>query len=167
MQGRKKIIFLSLLCFFSAHWDFSGPAFAAEMTIVGEVNYSYQIWANGQIYEVANTAMGDDLVMNHIAKKVEVTGTVEDKRDMKKITVRSFKIVPETNHYTREQHYGDEKEVCRSCDVCDDPVPQAFWNDSLIGRHHGEIEISPQEFEAPFNNNSEFKGDDYRKELEE
>ena len=91
MQGRTKIIFLSLLCFPSAYRDFSEPAFATEMTIVGEVNYSYQIRANGQIYEVANTAMGDDLVLNHIAKKVEVTGTVEDKKDVKKVTVKSFK----------------------------------------------------------------------------
>jgi hypothetical protein len=91
LQGRTKIIFLSLLSFLSAYLDFSGPAFATETTIVGEVNYSYQIRANGQIYEVANTAMGDDLVMNHITQKVEVTGTVEDKEDMKKITVKSFK----------------------------------------------------------------------------
>ena len=61
------------------------------MTIVGQVNYFYQIRANDQIYEVANTSMGDDLVMNHIAKKVEVTGTVEDKKDVKKINAKSFK----------------------------------------------------------------------------
>ena len=91
MIGRRKIIILSLLCFPSAYRDFSEPAFATEMTIVGEVNYSYQIRANGQVYEVANTSMGDDLVMNHIAEKVEVTGTVEDKKDVKKVTVKSFK----------------------------------------------------------------------------
>ena len=95
MIGRRKIIFLSLLCFPSAYWDFSEPVFATEMTIVGEVNYSYQIMADGQIYEVANTAMGDDLVMNYIAEKVEVTGTVEENEEMKIITVTSFKVVPE------------------------------------------------------------------------
>jgi hypothetical protein len=167
MQGRSKTIFLELLCFSVTFWVFLNPVFATDMTIVGEVNYFYQIMADGQIYEVANTSMGDDLVMNHIAEKVEVTGTIEDKKDVKKITVKSFKILPEINQYAKEVHYGDEKEVCRSYGVCVDTVPQAFWNDSLIGRHHGEIEISPQEFEAPFNNNSEFKGDDYRKELEE
>jgi hypothetical protein len=51
------------------------------MIIVGEVNYCYQIIADGQIYEVANTAMGDQLVMNHIAEKLAVTGTVEKKGD--------------------------------------------------------------------------------------
>ena len=35
--------------------------------------------------------MGDQLAMNHITKKVRVTGTVEDKKELKKITVKSFK----------------------------------------------------------------------------
>ena len=91
MQGRSKIIFLRLLCFSVTFWIFSYPVFATDMTIVGEVNYFYQIMADGQVYEVANTSMGDDLIMNHIAEKVEVTGTVEDKKDVKKITVKSFK----------------------------------------------------------------------------
>ena len=87
--------FLSLLCFSVTFWVFLCPVFAAEITIVGKVNYSYQIMADDQIYEVANTAMGDDLVMNYIAKKVEVTGTVEEKGGMKVITVKSFKVVLE------------------------------------------------------------------------
>ena len=91
MQGRSKIIFLRLLCFSVTFWMFLYPVYATDMTIVGEVNYFYQIMADGQVYEVANTSMGDDLVMNHIAEKVEVTGTVEDKKDVKKITVKSFK----------------------------------------------------------------------------
>ena len=91
MQGRSKIILSSLLCFSVTFWVFLYPVFATELTIVGQVNYFYQIMADGQIYEVANTTMGDDLVMNHIAEKVEVTGTVEDKKDVKKITVKSFK----------------------------------------------------------------------------
>jgi len=95
MQGRSQIIFLGLLCFSVTFWVLLYPVFATEMTIVGEVNYSYQIMADGQIYEVANTAMGDDLVMNYIAEKVEVTGTVEENEEMKIITVTSFKVVPE------------------------------------------------------------------------
>ena len=158
MIGRRKIIFLSLLCFPSAYWDFSEPVFATEMTIVGEVNYSYQIRANDQIYEVANTAMGDQLVMNHIAKKVEVTGTVEDNNEVKKITVKSFQIVPETDQYAREVNAGDEKEACRSYGVCGDTMPRAFWNDSLMDRHNGKI--SPQEFEALFKNYPEFEGNE-------
>ena len=70
-------------------------AFAGDITIVGEVNDTHQIVADGQIYEVANTPKGDDLVFNYIAVKVKVTGTVEEKEDMKIITVKSFKAVPE------------------------------------------------------------------------
>ena len=95
MQRRSKIIVLSLLCCSLTFWLFRMPVFANEITIVGEVNYIYQIVADGQIYEVANTFTGDDLVMNHMAQKVEVTGMVEDKGEVKVITVKSFKVVPE------------------------------------------------------------------------
>lgn len=97
MQGRSKIILLSLLCIFVTFWSLLCPVFANELTIVGQVNYFYQIMADGQIYEVANTSLGDDLVMNYIAEKVEVTGTVEEKEEMKIITVESFKVVAEKN----------------------------------------------------------------------
>jgi hypothetical protein len=136
-------------------WVFLYPVFATDMTIVGEVNYFYQIMADGQIYEVANTSMGDDLVINHIAEKVEVTGTVEEKEEMKIITVKSFKVVLETNQYAREVHYGDEKKACISYGVCGDTAPRAFWNDSLMDNQNGEI--SPQELEALFKNYSEFQ----------
>ena len=95
MQGRSKIIILRLLCFSVMFWLFLSPVFAIDMTIVGEVNYFYQIMADGQVYEVANTSMGDDLVMNHFAEKVEVTGTVEEKEEVKIITVESFKVAHE------------------------------------------------------------------------
>jgi len=95
MQRRNKTRLLRLLCFSVAFWVFLYPVFATEMTIVGDVNYAYQIMADGQIYEVANTAMGDDLVMNHIAEKVEVTGTVEETEEVKIITVESFKVFHE------------------------------------------------------------------------
>jgi hypothetical protein len=83
MQGRSKIIFLRLLCFTVTFWVFLYPVFATELTIIGEVNYFYQIMADGQVYEVANTSMGDDLVINHVAEKVEATGTVEEKEEVK------------------------------------------------------------------------------------
>ena len=95
MQRRNKTRFLRLLCFSVTFWVFLYPVFTTEMTIVGEVNYVYQIMADDQVYEVANTSMGDDLVMNYIAEKVEVTGTVEEKKEVKIITVKSFKVVHE------------------------------------------------------------------------
>lgn len=87
--------FLCFLFCFLLVWSFSYPVFASEITIVGEVNDTYQIVADGQIYEVAVTPKGDDLVFNYIAVKVKVTGTVEEKGDSKIITVTSFTAVPE------------------------------------------------------------------------
>ena len=95
METRNKILTLGVLCFTAAFLFYSYVVFAAEITIVGEVNDTFQIVANNTIYEVAETPMGDDLVKNYISEKVQVTGTVEEKDDMKIITVKSFKIVPE------------------------------------------------------------------------
>ena len=95
MVAQNKIIFFGLLCISVMFLVFSYIAFAGDITIVGEVNDTQQIVADGQIYEVANTPTGDDLVINYIAVKVKVTGTVEEKEDMKIITVKAFRAVPE------------------------------------------------------------------------
>ena len=72
-------------------------ALAAESTtITGEVNDSYQIVdGNGQVFEVADTTEGNDLVENHIGEKVKVTGTVEQDQDVKIITVTTFQVIAE------------------------------------------------------------------------
>ena len=95
MQGQHKIIFFGLLCISVTFLVFSYLAFAGDITIVGEVNDTQQIVADGQVYEVANTPKGDDLVINYIAVRVKVTGIVEEKEDMKIITVKTFEAVPE------------------------------------------------------------------------
>ena len=64
--------FLCILLFALFVWFFSCPVFASEITIVGEVNDTYQVVADGQIYEVAVTPKGDDLVFNYMAVKVKV-----------------------------------------------------------------------------------------------
>jgi hypothetical protein len=74
---------------------FAVAALGAEITLVGEVNDNYQLYANGQLYEVAETPEGNDLVLNYISMKVEVVCTVEEQKDVKVITVRSFRVVPE------------------------------------------------------------------------
>ena len=95
MQGQHKIIFFGILCISVTFLVFSYLAFAGDITIVGEVNDTQQIVADGQVYEVANTPKGDDLVINYIAVRVKVTGIVEEKEDMKIITVKTFEAVPE------------------------------------------------------------------------
>ena len=68
------------------------------------------------------------------------------------------------NLKVREVDFDNEKEVCRKYGVYGIPVMLVFCNDKLIGRHYGEI--TPEEFEAIFNNYAEFKGDN-RENLEE
>ena len=68
---------------------------AAEVTIIGEVNDTGQIVADKQIYEVNENALGDDLVYNYISERVKVTGFISEKDDIKIITVTSFEVAPE------------------------------------------------------------------------
>jgi cell division protein FtsL len=72
-------------------------AMASEaVTVQGEVNDSYQIVdSSGQVYEIADTAQGNDLVENHIGEKAKVVGTVQQDQDIKIITVTAFEILAE------------------------------------------------------------------------
>ena len=63
------------------------------ITIVGEVNDSNQIVADGVIYEVDDTPQGYELLTNYISRRVEVTGSLRIDGDMRIIAVKSFKIV--------------------------------------------------------------------------
>lgn len=76
-------------------WIFATPCLADEVTIIGEINDNYQIVADGQIYEVAENTIGVDLIKNYISQTVKVTGTIEEKDDVKVITVTTFKAVTE------------------------------------------------------------------------
>jgi hypothetical protein len=72
-------------------------AMASEpVTIQGEVNDSYQIVdSNGQVYEVADTVQGNDLVENHIGEKAKVVGTIQQDQDVKIISITTFEIIAE------------------------------------------------------------------------
>jgi len=66
------------------------------VTIQVGVNDSYQIVdSNGQIYEIAETEKGNDLVENHIGEKAKVVGTVQQDQDVKIITITAFEILAE------------------------------------------------------------------------
>ena len=69
------------------------PVAVNRTTLVGEVNYSYQIVADNEIYEVGDNAAGDDLVFNYIAQKVKVVGQLKENDELKIITVESFEVV--------------------------------------------------------------------------
>jgi cell division protein FtsL len=72
-------------------------AMASEpVTIQVEVNDSYQIVdSNGQVYEIAETEKGNDLVENHIGEKAKVVGTVQQDQNVKIITITAFEILAE------------------------------------------------------------------------
>jgi hypothetical protein len=74
--------------------SFSLPAIDA-VTIVGKVNDSNQIIAEGEIYEVDDTPEGDDLVKNYIGQKVKVTGKLRIEGDMRILDVTKFEVVKE------------------------------------------------------------------------
>jgi hypothetical protein len=91
--GNTRTIGLALAIFLS--FCLVVPALAGQVSLVGEVNDNYQLVANGQIYEIADTPKGNELAENYISAKVKVTGTVEEVNDMKTLTVTSFEVVPE------------------------------------------------------------------------
>ncbi len=91
----KTMTLLAALCVALAFFSVSAATAATEVTLVGEVNDNYQLYAGGKIYEVADTPAGNEMVTKYISEKVEVVGSVEEKGDDLILTVRSFKVVPE------------------------------------------------------------------------
>lgn len=92
---RKKILFaVGFMAFLMVSMFLSTNVLAEEITIKGEVNDNYQIVAeDGQIYEVADTDKGNEVVSQHISKIVKISGTIEEGDDGKKIiTVISYEV---------------------------------------------------------------------------
>lgn len=65
------------------------------ITLVGEINDTGQLVAEGDIFDIEPNDLGEDLVRNYISIKVEVACTVREGEELKIITVRSFKAVDE------------------------------------------------------------------------
>ena len=95
MQKKPSVHWLSLILAAALLLSMAAPALAGEVTLIGQVNDSYQLESDGQIYEIADTPKGNDMAENYISAKVKVTGTIEEKNDMKTITVTNFQVVPE------------------------------------------------------------------------
>lgn len=95
MKRDKKNLFVGL-CVLIIVAFLSGTAISGKtMTITGTVNENYQIVADdGQVYEVADTEKGDEVV-DLVGKKVKVTGTVEESYGEKVITMTSYEVIGE------------------------------------------------------------------------
>jgi len=69
------------------------PVLANEVTLIGKVNDSYQIETDqGDIYEVADTEMGNEL-LSHIGERVEATGTISEEEGVKIIRVAAYMVL--------------------------------------------------------------------------
>ena len=73
----------------------SFQAFASEITIIGEINDTNQIVAEGEVYEVDDTPEGNELVSKYISQRVQVTGKLRIEGDMRIVTVKSFSEIEE------------------------------------------------------------------------
>ena len=95
MKNGSKIYCIGLVLTILVSLFLAAPALAGEMTLIGEVNDNYQLVSDGQIYEIADTPKGNEMAENFISAKVKVTGSVEEKNEMKTITVVNFEVIPE------------------------------------------------------------------------
>ena len=65
------------------------------ITLVGEINDTGQLVAEGDIFDIEPTELGYDLIKNYISLKVKVECTIREGEEMKIITVRSFQVADE------------------------------------------------------------------------
>ena len=88
---------IGLLVIVAVVLPFANPAQAKSevVTLVGEINDTGQLVAEGDLFDIEQTAAGDDLVQNYISMKVKVEGTVREGEELKIITVKSFQVVDE------------------------------------------------------------------------
>lgn len=63
--------------------------------LVGEINDTGQLAADGDIFDIEPTDLGEDLIQNYISLKVKVECTVREGEELKIITVKSFQVVDE------------------------------------------------------------------------
>ena len=84
---KKTSFVVSVMAFLMVSIFLSTNVLAEEITIRGTVNDKYQIVSeDGQIYEVAESEKGDEVVLQNIGKIVKISGTVEQlKRAMREI----------------------------------------------------------------------------------
>lgn len=95
MKKNKRYLFVGL-CSMIIVAFITGVAISGKtVTIVGTVNEDYQIVADdGQIYEVADTEKGEE-VIDLVGKKVKATGTAEESDGKKVITITSYEVIGE------------------------------------------------------------------------
>ncbi|MBU1163603.1 MAG: hypothetical protein KKA75_05570 [Proteobacteria bacterium] len=94
---KKTSFVVSVMAFLMVSIFLSTNVLAEEITIKGTVNDKYQIVSeDGQIYEVAESEKGDEVVLQNIGKIVKISGTIEESDEGDKIiTVISYEVEAE------------------------------------------------------------------------
>ena len=97
MKRKRSIFAVSVIAFLMVSMFLSTNVLGEEITIKGEVNDNYQIIAeDGQIYEVADTDKGNEVIFQNIGKIVKISGTIEESDEGDKIiTVISYEVEAE------------------------------------------------------------------------
>ena len=93
MNRKINVVFLVVIFLSVGRFIIPSAILASDITVVGVVNDSNQIVANGVIFEVDSTPQGDHLVTNYIGKTVKVTGTLNIEGDMRIIFVKEFEVI--------------------------------------------------------------------------
>lgn len=94
MKRKRSIFAVSVIVFLMVSMFLSTNVLCEEITVKGKVNDNYQIVAeDGQIYEVADTDKGNEVVLQYIGKTVKVSGTIKESDGGEKIiTVTSYEV---------------------------------------------------------------------------
>jgi outer membrane usher protein FimD/PapC len=89
MKRNRNLLIVGALAFITM--IFLTPVFAAEVTIKGTISEKGIVADDGEVYAVAETDKGKELI-GLVDKKVEVTGSVEEREGKKVITVTNYKV---------------------------------------------------------------------------
>ena len=94
MKRKKTFFAVSVIALLIVSMFLSTNVLGEEITIRGKVNDNYQIVTeDGQIYEVADSEKGDEVVFQNIGKIVKISGIIKESDEGEKIiTVISYEV---------------------------------------------------------------------------
>jgi hypothetical protein len=88
------------------------PAFAEQRTLTGILNGSDQfISSSGDVYEIADTEAGMEMLYEAIDASVDVTGDVFEDEEINFISVESFKITATPSMNASEEQSDEDTEA--------------------------------------------------------
>ena len=92
MKRNKRVLVIGMCALLLVALMPAFALFAGEMTIQGKVSEEGIVADDGQVYVVADSEKGTEL-MGHANKRVRITGTVEEREGKRVLTVTGFKLV--------------------------------------------------------------------------